>query len=448
MLEDIKVTIIAHPYLDETLRKIKNTDIPWEQYQQLGLITEYEVAMIKYVEKKSSKELSDVISEHGRYYAALYLELMQKLARVDALQKVLVLIHEMLDEHEERIALFHEAGLKHPEYPFSPFHKALRINDEFIGVQSSKILTLLICSTPNRDIDIKDFFRWVTFQLQSQQQHIVDLNIQILGALFHIPEYRKEFWDVTHAVDSLVNIMKAWKGKHPQRIYEVTYAIWLLSFNEDVARHLDRKCQVIPTLVEIAKAAVKEKVIRVVISTFRNLIEKAPAENMATMLASKLLPLSQNLATRKWIDNEIMDDIAYVNEQLQSTFHSLTTFEVYASELESGILQWSPSHRSETFWKQNANRLNEENEKWLRLLARLLHTSNNPLILAIACHDLGQYVKYSTHVGRRHFQLIGAKQKIMELMTHEDADVRYYALSATQKYFAMTTNSSNKMMCD
>lgn len=71
---------------------------------------------------------------------------MQKLARVDALQKVLVLIHDMLDgitkkkkinkmfqslffclhvnlDHEERIALFHEAGKKDVDFPFGPFHK-------------------------------------------------------------------------------------------------------------------------------------------------------------------------------------------------------------------------------------------------------------------------------------------------------------------------------------
>jgi hypothetical protein len=38
-----------------------------------------------------------------------------------------------------------------------------------------------------------------------------------------------------------------------------------------------------------------------------------------------------------------------------------------------------------------------------------------------------------------YLQSIGAKQRIMELMTHQDADVRYQALCATQKYFAMTT---------
>lgn len=107
----------------------------------------------------------------------------------------------------------------------------------------------------------------MTFQLQSPLQHVVDLNIQILDALFHIPEYRRAFWDTTHATDSLVNILK--KSTAPQKVYELTFAVWLLSFDIEVAKNLDRRCQVIPTLIELAKSAVKEKVIRVIIATFR-----------------------------------------------------------------------------------------------------------------------------------------------------------------------------------
>ncbi|KAG2231488.1 ATPase V1 complex subunit H [Thamnidium elegans] len=437
LVHDVKVTIISHPYLDDMLDKIRTKDIPWEEYKHAGLITEDEVAMIKHVENKSMADLTPIMAEHGLYYAALYLELMQKLARVDALQKVLVLIHDMLDDHEERISLFHDVGKKVTDFPFGPFHKALRISDEFIGIQSSKILTLLICSTPERDIDINEFFRWMTFQLQSPLQHVVDLNIQILDALFHIPEYRRAFWDTTHATDSLVNILK--KSSAPQKVYELTFAIWLLSFDNEVAKNLDRRCQVIPTLIELAKSAVKEKVIRVIIATFRNFIEKAPAENMSAMLVAKLLPLCEHLSTRKWADPEIADDIEFTQNELQRSFQSLSTFEVYVSELETGMLQWSPSHLSENFWKQNATRLNENNQKLLRQLARILSASPNPVVLAVACHDVGQYVKYNSKDGRKNLEVIGAKQRVMELMTHQDSDVRYHALSATQKYFAMTS---------
>jgi V-type H+-transporting ATPase subunit H len=72
-------------------------------------------------------------------------------------------------------------------------------------------------------------------------------------------------------------------------------------------------------------------------------------------------------------------------------------------------------------------------------LARVLSASTSPIVLAVACHDLGQYVKHNAKDGKKYLETIGAKQRIMELMTHEDSDVRYHALSATQKYFAMTS---------
>ncbi|KAI7901019.1 armadillo-type protein [Cokeromyces recurvatus] len=434
--------MISHPYLDDVLNKIRLTHIPWEKYRNVGLLTENEVAMINYVENVTTNELIPIMSEHGLYYAVLYLELMHKLARVDAIQKVLVLIHDMLFEHEERIALFHQAGDKVKGFPFGPFYKALRIGDEFIGLQSSKILTLLICSTSQKsNINIEELFKWMTFQLQSHHQHVIDLNIQMLDTLFHLPEYRKAFWNTSHAVDSLVNILKIscsnQKDVGPQKMYELTMAIWLLTFDCHIARNLEKKCQIIPTLIDIAKFAVKDKVIRVVIATFRNFIEKASMENMPAMLVSKLLPLCDHLATRKWTDQDIADDVQFIRSELEKSFQSRTTFEVYASELETGMLQWSPSHLSEVFWKENTNRLNDNNQKLLKQLVRLLSSSTNPLILSVACYDIGQYAKYSVKEGKRHLQSLGAKQRVMELMTHENSDVRYHALLATQKYFSI-----------
>ncbi|CDH54650.1 atpase v1 complex subunit h [Lichtheimia corymbifera JMRC:FSU:9682] len=443
LIEDVNLTVIQHPYLDELADKIRTEPIPWQDYQRAGLITADEVAMIEHVENKTPEEVNTIMAEHGLYYAGMYLDLMHKLARVDAVQKVLVLIQDMLNDHDERIALFHQAAASRPEYPFGPFHKALQINDEFIGIQSSKILALLVCSTDNRDIDINDFFRWMTFQLQSRNANLIELNIQILDALFHIPPYRMAFWNTLHAVDTLVNILK--KGSsNPQVTYEIVFAIWLLTFDRDIAANLNKKYDVIPTLIEVAKQAVKEKIIRVVVATFKNLIDKAPRSNLSAMLVAKLLPFVEHLSTRKWYDQEVVDDIEFVQERLQDNFQSLTTFEVYASELETGKLEWSPPHQSENFWRQNASRLNEDDRRLLRMLVRLLSTSTQPTILAITCHDIGQYVKHSGNDGRRYLQELGAKQKVMELMTHQDPDVRYHALSATQKYFAMVASSSQQ----
>ena len=94
------------------------------------------------------------------------------------------------------------------------------------------------------------------------------------------------------------------------------------------------------------------------------------------------------------------------------------TWDEYASELTSGHLSWTPVHDSDLFWKDNVTRLNEKDYFYLkyvpvfelrpdvnqtrseisslciRRLIELLRSSQDPIVLAVAAHDLGQYVKY------------------------------------------------------
>lgn len=68
LIEQVKLTIISHPYLDDMLDKIRAAEIPWEDYKSSGLITEDEVAMIKHVEDKSVDDLGPIMSEVITYY--------------------------------------------------------------------------------------------------------------------------------------------------------------------------------------------------------------------------------------------------------------------------------------------------------------------------------------------------------------------------------------------
>jgi len=193
-----------------------------------------------------------------------------------------------------------------------------------------------------------------------------------------------------------------------------------------------RKYDIIPTFIKIAKTAVKEKVIRVVVATFRNLVTKAPTENLPAMLVAKLLSLVKNLLTRKYSDEEIVDDLEFLRDELARNFESLSTYDEYASELESGHLSWSPVHESETFWKENSNKLNDNDSEKLRILLRLLKTAEEPVVLAVAVHDIGQYVKYSDK-GRKAVNDLGGKTRIMELMSHADPDVQFQSLMTVQR---------------
>lgn len=107
-----------------------------------------------------------------------------------------------------------------------------------------------------------------------------------------------------------------------------------------------RKYDVIPTLVEVAQNAMKEKVIRIIVATFRvsalnlavifscliyiqNLVTKAPKENLPAMLVSQVLPFVKNLASRKWSDEDILEDVQFLKDELNARFQSLTYANCY-----------------------------------------------------------------------------------------------------------------------
>ena len=43
-----------------------------------------------------------------------------------------------------------------------------------------------------------------------------------------------------------------------------------------------------------------------------------------------------------------------------------SSFDEYSTEVKSGRLEWSPVHKSEKFWRENAARLNEKNYELLK----------------------------------------------------------------------------------
>lgn len=49
-----------------------------------------------------------------------------------------------------------------------------------------------------------------------------------------------------------------------------------------------------------------------------------------------------------------------------SMLYMYRTYDEYTTELSSGHLSWSPVHESESFWKENASKLNEKEYEQLR----------------------------------------------------------------------------------
>jgi V-type H+-transporting ATPase subunit H len=66
---------------------------------------------------------------------------------------------------------------------------------------------------------------------------------------------------------SLIKWLK--ENPSPQQQYSCVCCIWQLSFEEEPANGLDKRYDIVALFIDIAKSAVKEKVIRVVVATFR-----------------------------------------------------------------------------------------------------------------------------------------------------------------------------------
>ncbi|KAJ3016961.1 H(+)-transporting V1 sector ATPase subunit H [Thoreauomyces humboldtii] len=434
---DAPIVASHNKYLEEQTVVIRARTIPWEGYQRASLITEEELSQIRQFEKSPPAALN----EAGEKYMDLFINLLQKLVRADTIQNILVLIDDVLSESKECVQVLYDLAAKKgdPSLPYGPFFKLLKKDDEYIQLKSAKILTFLLMRTSAAETDITDLLVWITAQLQNQNSHVVDIAVQYLQSILSVPAYRLRFYQTPHGVQSLIDILK--KGSpNAQMQYQVINILWLLTLIKDIAADFQRKFDVIPLLIEIVKGAIKEKVTRVVIATFKNMMLKAAQENMAAMIGNKLLNLCDTLAGRKWSDEDILEDLQYLREELTKNVANLSTWEEYDAEVRSGKLEWSPSHLSEQFWKQNADKLSERDCELLRLISRLVATSKSTLVLAVAAHDVGQYVKYATN-GKRSLEEIGAKTQVMQLMTHDDPDVRYQALMAVQKMMTHAYNA-------
>ena len=218
--------------------------------------------------------------------------------------------------------------------------------------------------------------------------------------------------------------------------------------------------KIIPILGDILNDAVKDKVTRIILAVFRNMIEKPEdasmiKENCVAMVQAKVLKQLSILQQHKFDDEDIMADIEFLNEKLLASIQDLSSFDEYSTEVKSGRLEWSPVHKSERFWRENAPRLIEKNYELLKMLVHLLETSRDTLVLAVASYDIGEFVRHYPR-GKRWLKLnsaltdfqnfifslfalcsiieqLGGKQMVMQLLAHEDPNVRYEALLAVQK---------------
>lgn len=88
--------------------------------------------------------------------------------------------------------------------------------------------------------------------------------------------------------------------------YQLVFALWCLSFNSDIARRIATQ-GVIQTLGDILSESSKEKVVRIILSTFRNILEKVNDRDIVREAALQMVQC-KTLKTLELLDSKKYDD--------------------------------------------------------------------------------------------------------------------------------------------
>jgi len=153
-------------------------------------------------------------------------------------------------------------------------------------------------------------------------------------------------------------------------LYKIGLCLWLLSFDDDVAREFSgpptSNSPLLATICDVLRNIMKEKVQRVFLACAKNLVKLGNSDLNEELIDLGLLRTVNKLAAVQHDDEDLADDVNFLVEKLQSNFKEYTTFEKYQKEVLGGKLEWTPSHTSESFWRENINAFEQRDFELIR----------------------------------------------------------------------------------
>lgn len=410
----------------------------WQSYLQGQMISQEDYNFIVAFDTSNAELREQTLTNNRMQCAKTLLTLLGHISKDQTVQYLLILVDDMLNEDKSRVEIFKEfSKKKKTDSVWSVFLSLLNRNDAFIQNISARIVAKIACWSTElmEGADLTFYLTWLRDQLRIQGNEYLQAVARCLQMLLRIDEYRMAFVTM-EGISTLVYVLGTRVNFQIQ--YQLTFCLWIMSFNPVLAERMGRY-NVIPVLADILADSVKEKVTRIILATFVNIIKKPEDHSISkdhaiAMVQRKVLKQLEILAQsgQKFEDPDILEDIEFLTETLQASVVDMSSFDEYATEVKSGRLEWSPVHSSDKFWRENACRLNEKNYELLKILIRLLESSKDPLVLAVAAHDIGEYVRHYSR-GKIVAENLGGKHLVMQMLTHDDPNVRYEALLCVQK---------------
>jgi V-type H+-transporting ATPase subunit H len=435
-----------------TTDQVLTRDIPWETYMSTKLISGTSLQLLRRYDHKSESQRAQLLDDDGPAYVRVFVRVLRDIFKEDTVEYVLALIDEMLTANPKRARLFHDNALADDD-TYEPFLRLLRKGNWFVQEKSCKILALIVSVRPKNQSGIasngetsnekKPFtsiddvliglVKWLCEQLKkpSHPSRGVPTAINCLSTLLKEPVVRSNFVQADGVKLLVPLICPASTQQSIQLLYETCLCIWLLSYYEPAIEYLATS-RTLPRLIEVVKSSTKEKVVRVVVLTLKNLMSKGTLG--AQMVDLQLPQVVQSLKAQAWSDEDLLEALNSLEEGLKDNIKKLSSFDKYKQEVLLGNLDWSPMHKDPIFWRENITNFEEHDFQILRVLLTILDSSNDPRTLAVACFDISQFIQCHP-AGRIIVTDLKAKERVMKLMNHESVEVTKNALLCIQRLF-------------
>jgi V-type H+-transporting ATPase subunit H len=445
------------------LVEILQGEIPWETYMTARLISDKDLQLIRRYDKRDEELQSSLLDEAGPAYAEAFLSVLRNVSKEETVQYVLALLLQMLSVNPARAKLFHQQSEVHlssiPD-PYTVFLRLLQRQDWFTQEKSCKLLTTIVEHRPDRkttafangimagdalatnpvsggpdpaEQPVTTFMDWLCSQLRrpSNPSKSVPTAVASLSALLRERGCRQLFVKSGGPATLAPLLKAAFTPTTSQLLYELCLCVWQLTYVQHAAEIMAAQ-GIVKILTEVCRSAQKEKVFRIALTALRNLLNYADLCLAADMVEAGLPKVVATRQLQTWGDEDINEVLSYMEEKLKEGIRTLSNFEKYRQEVLAGSLEWSPMHKSVVFWKENVDKFEEKDFQILRVLLKLIESSQETKNLAVGCHDLGMFITHHPQ-GRYIVSDLRGKELVMRLMSHPDTEVNKEALMCVQK---------------
>lgn len=438
---------------DLTSEQVLSRDIPWETYMTAKLITGTDLQLLRRYDHRTPDVRSGLMAEDGPAYIKTFVAVLRNVSKEETLEYTLALIDEQLAAAPERAKLFHDPSLAGDDV-YNTFLRLLSRESWFVQEKACRTLTLIISERSpvqqqpaagmangiagssrhagSLDAVLSTFVDWLCGQLRhpAHASRSPPTAVHALAVLLRESSARALFVRADGVRLLAPLISPASSQQHMQLLYETILCVWLLTFYDPAVESI-AGTRIVPRLVDVSKGSTKEKVVRVAVLSLKNLLKKGGTLG-DSMVELGLPKVVQSLKQQAWTDEDLKDALGVLEAGLKANIVVLSSFDKYKQEVLSGSLDWTPMHKDPAFWRGNITRFEENDFQVLRVLVTLMDTSKEPRTLAVAAHDLGQFIQ--NHPSGRNIALdLKAKDKVVALMASADPDVQKQALLCVQK---------------